>query len=127
MTAQPAQDKPQPAKRHRSRKYSSEPLVALPDTASLGPAMRELTVMQRKFCYELHSGPSGYGSLIRAAKAAGYGSSDSVVSVKANQLLHDDKVQAALRSWGTNGSMPQRSRQSRMSRPSRVIWLIPNA
>jgi phage terminase small subunit len=89
-----------PAKRHRSRKFPAEPLAAVPDAASLGPAMRELTAMQRRFCYELHSGVPGYGSLIRAAKAAGYSGSDLVISVIANQLLHHDKVQAGLKELG---------------------------
>jgi len=89
-----------PAKRHRSRKYSTEPLAAVPDAASLGPALRELTARQRQFVLELHAGPSGYGSLVRACRAAGYGGSDAAVRVIANQLLHHDKVQAALKELG---------------------------
>src|SRR5262249_52737322 len=46
-------------------------------------------------------GPPGYGSLIRAAKAAGYGGDNDLhASQMAVQLMHNDKVQAALKELG---------------------------
>jgi hypothetical protein len=96
-------DEHRPAKRYRSRKYPAEPLADMPDAASLGPALRALSVKQRRFVFELHAGPSGYGSLIRAARAAGYGtptSSDTAMSVTAHDVLHNPRVQDALRELG---------------------------
>jgi hypothetical protein len=90
-------------KRRRRRKYSAEPLAAVPDEASLGPAMLALTPKQRQFVLELRHGPAGYGSEIRAARAAGYGaasSSDLYLRVQAHQVLHHPKVQDALREVG---------------------------
>jgi len=94
-----------PKKRsRRKRKYSSAPLVpALPDEETLGPCMRALTEKQRRFVLELRHGPAGYGSEIRAARAAGYGkptSSDLVLRVEAHRTLHNPKVQEALREVG---------------------------
>jgi hypothetical protein len=91
-------------KRRRSRKYSAEPLVPIPDSdESLGPAMRALTLKQRRFVMELRFGPAGYGSEIRAARAAGYGtptSSDLSMRFLTHQALHSPRVQAALREVG---------------------------
>jgi phage terminase small subunit len=91
-------------KRRRSRKFSPEPLVAdLPDESELGPSMRALTLKARRFVLELARGPAGYGSEIRACKAAGYGvptSSETYFKVQAHQLLHNDKIQAALKEVG---------------------------
>jgi hypothetical protein len=91
-------------KYRRRQKYSTAPLA--PDTdasASYGPAMRALTPMQRRFVLELRHGPSGYGSEIRALKAAGYGkpnSTENTLYVMANHVLHNPKVQAALGELG---------------------------
>jgi hypothetical protein len=95
----------QPAKRrrHRSPKYSSTPLAEVPDTADLGPRMLACTPRQRQFVLELRHGPAGYGSEVRAARAAGYGtptSSDLSMRVLAHQALHNAKVQDALREIG---------------------------
>jgi phage terminase small subunit len=90
-------------KRVRRRKYSSEPLAVVPPLESLGPAMRALTEKQRRFVMELREGPIGYGSEVRAARAAGYGtptSTDNALWVQAHQTLHDPKVQEALREVG---------------------------
>jgi phage terminase small subunit len=65
--------------------------------------MRALTIKQRRFVLELRHGPAGYGSEVRAARAAGYGtpgSSDLALRVEAHRQLHSDKVQAALREIG---------------------------
>jgi hypothetical protein len=65
--------------------------------------MRQLTVKMRKFVLELACGPSGYGSLVRAAKAAGYGtakSTESAIKVSAHRVLYDPRVQEALREVG---------------------------
>jgi hypothetical protein len=102
MTA-PREEAPRP-KRRRRQKYSTAPLA--PDTdasASYGPAMRALTPMQRRFVLELRHGPAGYGSEIRALKAAGYGkpnSKENTLYVMANHVLHSPKVQDALRELG---------------------------
>jgi phage terminase small subunit len=99
MTA-PAIRKP---KRHRSQKYSAAPLVGEIDETSLGPAMRALTPKQRRFVLELQRGPAGYGSAVRAVRAAGYGtptSSSTAMRVEANRVLHNPKVQDALREVG---------------------------
>jgi hypothetical protein len=92
-------------KRHRSRKYSAEPLAPILDNdESLGPCMRLLNAKQRRFVWELRYGPAGgYGSEIRAARAAGYGtptSSDGSMRVMAHQALHSPRVQDALREVG---------------------------
>src|SRR5262249_346913 len=93
---------PEPVKRrHRSRKYSAEPLAVMPDAEAMGPALRALNAMQRRLVLELHAGPPGYGSLIRAANAAGYGGDNDLhASQMAVQLMHNDKVQAALKELG---------------------------
>jgi hypothetical protein len=89
-------------KRHRRRKYSSEPLATVPPESELGPAMLRLTEKQRRFVLELKLGPVGYGSEVRAARAAGYGktSSDQSVKIMAHQVLHNPRVQDALREVG---------------------------
>jgi hypothetical protein len=97
------EETPRP-KRRRRQKYSTAPLA--PDTeasASYGPAMRALTPMQRRFVLELRHGPAGYGSEIRALKAAGYGkpnSTENTLYVMANHVLHNPRVQDALRELG---------------------------
>jgi hypothetical protein len=90
-------------KRYRRRKYSSEPTVVVPPEEDLGPCMLALNPYQRRFVLELRNGPVGYGSEVRAARAAGYGtptSSDVSVRNLANQVLHNAKVQAALKEVG---------------------------
>jgi hypothetical protein len=99
MTA-PAIRKP---KRRRSQKYSAAPLVGEIDESSLGPAMRKLTEKQRRFVLELQAGPAGYGCQLRATRAAGYGTpttSSKALRVEASRLLHNSKVQDALREVG---------------------------
>jgi uncharacterized protein with GYD domain len=97
------EEAPRP-KRRRSRKYSAEPLAVIPENhESLGPAMQALTPKARRFVLELASGPDGYGSLVRAARAAGYGtasSTENAMKVLAHQALHNPKVQEALREVG---------------------------
>jgi hypothetical protein len=102
MTA-PREETSKP-KRRRSRKYSAEPLAPIPDNdESLGPCMRLLNAKQRRFIWELKYGPVGYGSEVRAARAAGYGtptSSDGSMRVLAHQALHSPRIQDALREVG---------------------------
>jgi hypothetical protein len=87
--------------RRRSQKYSSAPLVGEIDEASLGPAMRALTEKQRRFVLELQAGPAGYGAAVRAIRAAGYRSgSNTALRVEAHRVLHNPKVQDALREVG---------------------------
>src|ERR1700746_726541 len=91
------------AKRHRRRKYDATPLVAEIDVSRLGPAMMALTPKQRRFVLELRYGPAGYGSEVRAARAAGYGtptSTDNAMKVLAHQAQHHPKVQEALKEVG---------------------------
>ena len=91
-------------KRRRRQKYCAEPLAVVPDNdESLGPCMRALTPKQRRFVMELRYGPAGYGSEVRAARAAGYGtstSSDVAMRVLAHQALHSPRIQDALREVG---------------------------
>jgi uncharacterized protein with GYD domain len=98
------EETPTQPQRRRSRKYSAEPLAIVPDNdESLGPAMRALTPKMRRFVLELASGPDGYGSLVRAAKAAAFGtasSTENAMKVLAHQALYNPKVQEALREVG---------------------------
>jgi phage terminase small subunit len=90
-------------KRRRSQKFSARPLVGEINEAELGPAMRALTPKQRRFVLELQRGPAGYGSAVRAVKAAGYGtptSSSTALRVEAHRVLHNPRVQDALREVG---------------------------
>lgn len=96
----PATRKP---KRCRSQKYSAAPLIGEINENGLGPAMLALTPKQRRFVLELQRGPAGYGSAVRAVRAAGYGtptSSSTAMRVEANRVLHNPKVQDALREIG---------------------------
>jgi len=98
-------DSPAKPKRtyNRRRKYSSERLARMPAVADMGPAMQALTEQQRRFVLELHQGPVGYGSIVRAARAAGCGtptSTDNAMKVLAHQILYHPKVQAALHELG---------------------------
>jgi len=94
--ARPAQDEGKP-KRCRSRKYSSTPLAVMPDVESMGPALRALSPRRRRFILELRDGPSGYGSVIRAARVAyGEAGSEDALKVMACEALQDAKVQAAM-------------------------------
>jgi phage terminase small subunit len=91
-----------PVRRQRP-KYSAAPLVGEIDESSLGPCMKALTEKQRRFVLELQIGPSGYGSAVRAVRAAGYGtptSTGNAMKVAAHRTLHNPKVQAALREVG---------------------------
>src|SRR6516225_9457668 len=100
MPAQPAQDEGKP-KRFRSRKYVSTPVAVMPDLESMGPALRALSPKARRFILELRDGPSGYGSIIRAARVAyGEAGSEAALKVTACQTLEDEKVQAAMREIG---------------------------
>jgi hypothetical protein len=91
---------------NRRIKYSPEPLAEMPDEASLGPAMKALSLRNRRFVLELASGfggPGEYGASIRAARAAGFGtptsSQDSLKDMACN-ALHRPDVQAALKEVG---------------------------
>jgi hypothetical protein len=98
---QPQQEQhQQPRKRRRSRKYSAEPLVAAINQDDLGPAMRSLNERQQRFVLELRHGPAGYGSEIRAVRAAGFTGTDASLRMTASRLLHGPKVQDALREVG---------------------------
>jgi hypothetical protein len=100
MTAQPAEDERKP-KRFRSRKYASTPLAVMPDVESMGPALRALTPKQRRLILELRDGPSGYGSIIRAGRIAyGEAGSEDALKVIVSKVLHDDRVQAAMKEIG---------------------------
>jgi hypothetical protein len=88
-------------KRRRRQKYSPTPLApAVEDMESYGPCMLALTTLQRRFVLELQLGPVGYGSEIRAVKAAGYSGTETTLKVTAHDLLHNPKIQDALREVG---------------------------
>jgi hypothetical protein len=87
----------------RPRRYSDEPLAAVPPEEYLGPAMKALSLPLRQFVMELRDGPMGYGSEIRAARAAGLCRSDATDSQwrqMAHYAVHSDKVQEAMREVG---------------------------
>jgi hypothetical protein len=87
-------------KRYRRQKYSAEPIAKVPPPEEWGPALAALTDLQRKFVLELHASPKGYGSGVRAAKAAGYAPSDGSLRAEAARTLANPKVQSALRELG---------------------------
>ena len=91
---------PAKPKRHRSQKYPATPLVGIIPENELGPAMLVLDERQRRFVLELRHGPAGYGSEIRAARAAGYTGNNAAIEKRAQRIIHDAKVQAALREVG---------------------------
>lgn len=92
---------PKPRKRNRRQKYSAAPIAVVPPEADLGPAMLALTPMQHRFVMEFSRGPTaGYGGAIRACKAAGYAGTENSLKVTAHQVLHNPKVQDALREVG---------------------------
>jgi phage terminase small subunit len=65
-----------------------------------GPAMRALNEKQRRFVLALYQVKPGYGAQVRAARLAGYGtpsSSPESWAALASRLIHDEKIQAALR------------------------------
>src|SRR5262245_53889093 len=85
-------------KRRRRQKYSAAPITpAVEDMESYGPCMLALNARQRKFVLELQLGPVGYGSEVRAA---GYNGTDPSLRVMAHELLHNERIQAALREVG---------------------------
>jgi phage terminase small subunit len=75
--------------------------VALaPDGTEWGPCMKALNERQRRFVLALYQVPPGHGAQVRAAKMAGYGtptSSPETWAALASRLIHDERVQAALR------------------------------
>jgi hypothetical protein len=91
---------PTKPKRHRSRKFSAEPIVGAIDQNGLGPAMQALNPRMQRFVAELCFGPAGYGSEIRAARAAGYAGNDLTMKTTARRTLHHPGVQAALKEVG---------------------------
>jgi hypothetical protein len=71
------------------------PTIADPDEDSLGPAMRALTMTQRRFALAAVLHPLAKDWQI--AKAAGYSDrSHGSLRVKAHQQFHNDKVLAAI-------------------------------
>jgi hypothetical protein len=103
MSSASTKSKPKP-KRHRSQKYAATPLIGAIDISSFGPAMQALNPRQQRFVLELQAGPVGYGSEVRAARAAGYFSPTSTKNsrqVITNSVLHNPKVQAALAEVGS--------------------------
>jgi hypothetical protein len=92
---------PAKPKRRRSQKYPGVPTVAMPPDEELGPCMLALSPMRRRFVMELATGPSGYGSEVRACRAAGYAAPDNqTLQTAATKILHNAKVQEALREVG---------------------------
>lgn len=67
------------------------------DMHELGPAMRPLTLKQRRYVLALFEAPKKYGRGVFAAERAGYAaSSRGNLSVIASQLSADPRVQAAI-------------------------------
>jgi hypothetical protein len=91
---------PKPKKYRRPHKYPGHPTIAVPPDDELGPAMLALTPKRRAFVMELATGPSGYGSEVRAARAAGFAGTDPALETAAYKIMHNSKVQDALREVG---------------------------
>lgn len=91
---------PAKPKRYRSQKYPGVPTAVVPPDDELGPAMLALTPRRRQFVMELARGPMGYGSEVRAARAAGYSGNDDVLWTATTKIIHNQKVQDALREVG---------------------------
>jgi phage terminase small subunit len=74
--------------------------IAPEDYGSLGPAMQQLTEMQRAFVRSLVTQRPGYGALTRAARAAGYCKNSkgdpANLSKHAHDLSRNEKVIAAI-------------------------------
>ena len=73
-------------------------LPADEDEESYGPAMRALSIQQRKFVQALFENP-GHGAGARSARAAGFGHATSkplTFARIANRLFHNPKVLAAI-------------------------------
>ncbi len=63
----------------------------------LGPAMRVLTERQQNFVRALVTEKPGYGSLVRAARRAGYTENKaSTLSKAAHLMIHNPKIMAAI-------------------------------
>src|SRR5262249_22621143 len=94
-----------PPKRGTPNKLSAAMRQALKDTETKwGPAMKALrSDRHRAFVLALFQVKPGHGAQVRAAKAAGFGTSTSSAkswSVIASMLAHDEAVQAAIHEWG---------------------------
>jgi phage terminase small subunit len=73
--------------------------ITAPETwGELGPAMRELTEMQRNFVRALVTEDPGHGMLTRAARRAGYGkeSKAATLSKHAHDLSRNPRIIAAI-------------------------------
>lgn len=70
--------------------------IAVPDVieADLGPAMKALTPLQRRFVRAVQM--VGYGRHLRAAKLAGYSGNDASLAVAGHNLSRNPKITAAL-------------------------------
>ena len=81
---------------------SDAPDIIEDEPAEWGPAMAAINDKRRSFVVALYDEAAprkGDGLLIYAAKTAGYGtatSSTKSLSVIANRIVHDDRVQAAI-------------------------------
>lgn len=65
---------------------------------AFGPCMRSLTEKQRAFVLALLEVPPGKGHHTQAARMAGYSAeSDAGIRVTAYRLIHDEKIQAAIK------------------------------
>jgi hypothetical protein len=63
------------------------------DLVTLGPAMRALTQMQRKFVLAMAADP--FGNAARWARAAGYSDKSEAAKVQGHHLVHDPRIEAA--------------------------------
>jgi phage terminase small subunit len=62
----------------------------------LGPAMRELSTLQRAFVIALVTGKPGHGALTAAARRAGYNMTGATLSKHAHDLSRNPKIIAAI-------------------------------
>ena len=62
----------------------------------LGPAMRDLSALQRRFVLSLITGKPGHGALTAAAKRAGYNMKGATLSKHAHDLSRNPKIIAAI-------------------------------
>lgn len=68
------------------------------DLDTFGPAMRALTPLRRRFVMVMAADP--FGNPTRWVRAAGYQNSEGGLRVQGHALIHDPKIEEAVREYG---------------------------
>jgi hypothetical protein len=74
--------------------------MSMTDLDTLGPAMRALTEKQRRFVLAMASDP--FGNAASWARAAGYSDTKEGAKVRGHHLIHDPRVEEAVREYATS-------------------------